>query len=468
MRILFFVILMGFASLLSAQTLDATFATDWKHIYFIKGNKVVVHNSYDRTTKNIGAISDAFPGVTFKQIDAALNYGNGKIYLFSGADYVRLDKATLKMDEGYPKSTADYWAGVGSQKIDAAVSWNNGKSYLFRYGIYSRYDRESEKTDEGYPKSINNATWPGLTYKMIDACFSMEGTTYFFSGNEFVKFDNEKDETEGAARSINEWQGLLEALKENDNPQPEPAVVGIDFFKGTWDEALEESKRTGKPIFMDAYAAWCGPCKWMAKNTFPDKTVGEYFNEHFINLKIDMEKGEGRQLARDFQVRAYPTLLFIDGDAKVISKVEGARQPDGLLALGKATMTKIKAAPTPSPEVEEKGIEFFEGTWDEALAESKRTGKPIFMDAYAAWCGPCKWMARNTFPDPSVGAYYNKNFICVKMDMEKGEGPSLARKFGVRAYPTLLYINSDGKVIKRTEGARGAQDFIQLGKSAMQ
>ncbi len=44
----------------------------------------------------------------------------------------------------------------------------------------------------------------------------------------------------------------------------------IEFFHGTWQEGLQEAKKTGKPIFVDAYAKWCGPCKRMAKTTFMD------------------------------------------------------------------------------------------------------------------------------------------------------------------------------------------------------
>ena len=65
---------------------------------------------------------------------------------------------------------------------------------------------------------------------------------------------------------------------------------GIEFFKGTWEEALAEASAKEKLIFVDAYAVWCGPCKRMAKNVFTQDKVGEFFNKNFVNMKIDMEK----------------------------------------------------------------------------------------------------------------------------------------------------------------------------------
>ena len=114
-----------------------------------------------------------------------------------------------------------------------------------------------------------------------------------------------------------------------------------------------------------------------------------------------------------------------------------------------------------------QGIEFFHGSWEEALIEAEKQGKPIFVDCYTTWCGPCKRMAKDVFPKEEVGAFYNEYFINVKMDMEKGEGPSFGKKYPVGAYPTLYYIKSDGEVIMAQRGARQAPEFIELGKSAL-
>lgn len=115
-------------------------------------------------------------------------------------------------------------------------------------------------------------------------------------------------------------------------------------------------------------------------------------------------------------------------------------------------------------ELKAQGIKFFEGTWEQALAQAKKENKPLFVDAYTVWCGPCKYMSNNVFPVDSVGKFYNENFINVKYDMEKGDGPTFATNYRVTAYPTLLYLNPEGKVLHRIMGGRQPSDFIKEGR----
>lgn len=113
------------------------------------------------------------------------------------------------------------------------------------------------------------------------------------------------------------------------------ADTGIQFKNISFEEALKEAKASNKLIFMDAYAVWCGPCKYMTANVFTDEELGQFYNSKFINLKIDMEKGEGPALAAKYQVRAYPTLFFIDGNGNVVKKVLGAQSAQKMMEVGK-------------------------------------------------------------------------------------------------------------------------------------
>ena len=67
----------------------------------------------------------------------------------------------------------------------------------------------------------------------------------------------------------------------------------ITFFDGSWSEALTKARTESKLIFVDAYTSWCGPCKLMSNKVFTDKKVGKFYNDNFINVKLDVEKGEG-------------------------------------------------------------------------------------------------------------------------------------------------------------------------------
>ncbi len=116
---------------------------------------------------------------------------------------------------------------------------------------------------------------------------------------------------------------------------------GISFFHGSWAEALEAAKKEEKIIFVDAFAEWCGPCKRMAATVFTQAEVGDYFNSHFINVKLDMEKGEGLNFRKKYPVSAFPTLFFIDYSGEMVHKIVGAQQADNLIQLGKFALSKV-------------------------------------------------------------------------------------------------------------------------------
>ena len=116
----------------------------------------------------------------------------------------------------------------------------------------------------------------------------------------------------------------------------------------------------------------------------------------------------------------------------------------------------------------DKGIQFEkEGTlFRQAVQKAMSTGKQIFLDCYTSWCGPCKMMANTVFPQEIVGNYMNPNFVCLKMDMEKGEGPELAKKLQISAFPTFVFFNSRGQEIGRFLGGCKAEEFIEKVKKA--
>lgn len=114
-----------------------------------------------------------------------------------------------------------------------------------------------------------------------------------------------------------------------------------------------------------------------------------------------------------------------------------------------------------------QGIQFEKGNWEAVLAKAQQVNKPIFVDAYTTWCGPCKWMAKEVFTQEQVAEYINTHFVAYKMDMEKGEGPAFAIANKVNAFPTLLYFDSQGLLLHKAAGARNAEQLLQLCEDAM-
>lgn len=98
----------------------------------------------------------------------------------------------------------------------------------------------------------------------------------------------------------------------------------MQFETGTWSEIKQKATKENKMIFVDAFTTWCGPCKWMAKTVFTNDTVANYYNTNFINAQIDMEKGEGKDLLKEWSVNAFPSLLYFSPQGELLHRSCGA------------------------------------------------------------------------------------------------------------------------------------------------
>ncbi len=112
------------------------------------------------------------------------------------------------------------------------------------------------------------------------------------------------------------------------------AQKGTRFIdNGPWENVLQQAKQANKAIFVDCYTSWCGPCKKLATEIFPQEKVGNFMNKTFINVKYDVEKGEGLKFNEQYpgQVKAYPTMLIIRPNGEIIHKILGYMPADELL-----------------------------------------------------------------------------------------------------------------------------------------
>jgi len=145
-----------------------------------------------------------------------------------------------------------------------------------------------------------------------------------------------------------------------------PQLTAQIKFKGkSYSSIMGKAHKSGKLIFVDCYTTWCGPCKWMDKNIYNDKQVGDYYNNNFINWKLDMESEAGLHIAQKYNVTGYPTFLYLDSNGKVLHKEYGARELDEFLQLG------VDAIESNSQ------IRYFESKYEQEKYD------PDFMYAYA-------------------------------------------------------------------------------------
>lgn len=118
------------------------------------------------------------------------------------------------------------------------------------------------------------------------------------------------------------------------------AADKIVFVENDWNAAVKKASAQKKYIFVDCYATWCGPCKMLKLQTFSNKKVADFFNNKFINVSIDMEKGQGPKLAELWKIQAYPTLIIFDENAKPVLGTMGFMKADDLMRFAEQALAK--------------------------------------------------------------------------------------------------------------------------------
>lgn len=158
---------------------------------------------------------------------------------------------------------------------------------------------------------------------------------------------------------------------------------GIQWIDNDIDLAMKQAASSDKMVFIYAYTTWCGPCKAMKKSVFPKAEAGEFYNDAFINVKMDMEKGQGFDLGEKYQVQAYPTFLFVDKIGKVVHKSMGGRQLLGFIELGNAALDPDRQIATLHERYAtgERSAEFLK-QYTKVISESEFTGFEPISEQY--------------------------------------------------------------------------------------
>lgn len=269
-------------------------------------------------------------------------------------------------------------------------------------------------------------------------------------------------------------------------PQVEQSKVvdnakGTQFFKGTFAQALAKAKKENKKLMVDCYTLWCGPCRYMSTQVFPNDTLGKYMNEHFVCMQLDMEHGEGPERNKTFKVKAYPTFIFFDGDGKEMNRFEGMAMKDEFqkrcerILKGEAPIQaedqevekKTKAEPEEKDTliIEGKGVKFLKGSevrFADVLEQAKRENKRVLIDFWATWCHACMDMNKSTLLDTRTGNLLNYSFVNYSVDIDHDpDGKDLIKKYNVMAFPTYLILNPDGTEFNRLTGSASVKAFAK-------
>ncbi|MCX7816264.1 MAG: hemopexin repeat-containing protein [Syntrophales bacterium] len=203
-------------------------AVNWGNgkVYFFKGGKYIRYSARpDMDDELFGPRPDpgypkevnheTWPGLPWKEFDAVLNWGSGVACFFKGGQFVRYNMIADRAEPDYPLPINDKtWPGlIWEDGIDAAVNWGNGKVFFFKRGEYIRYDIKTNRADPGYPKPINYLTWPGLVWTdgIDDVVIWGNGKVYFFRGDEYIRYDIKEDRVDpGYPKKIDSqtWPGL--------------------------------------------------------------------------------------------------------------------------------------------------------------------------------------------------------------------------------------------------------------------
>ena len=265
----------------------------------------------------------------------------------------------------------------------------------------------------------------------------------------------------------------------------EDNTKGTQFFKGTFAQALAKAKKENKKLMVDCYTLWCGPCRYMATNIFPNDTLGAYMNEHFVCMKLDMEHGEGPERNKTFNVNAYPTFIFFDADGKEMSRFEGMAMQDDFqkrcerILKGEAPISKEDIQKEKQQRVAEKdtiidegkGVNFIKGSevrFADVLAQAKRENKRVLVDFWATWCHACMQMNKTTFRDTRVGNMMNYSFVNYAVDVDHdADAKELVEKFNIKAFPTYLILNPDGTEYNRIIGSNTVEGFAKALTNAL-
>ncbi|WP_205514047.1 thioredoxin family protein [Longitalea arenae] len=120
--------------------------------------------------------------------------------------------------------------------------------------------------------------------------------------------------------------------------------TGVRFERGlSWAQVQAKAKAENKYIFMDCFTTWCGPCKHMRNVVFPQAEMGNFFNDKFVSVEVQLDTtskddehvkswyADGHAIMKEYSIKAFPTYLIFTPDGRPLHRIVGSGTPTSFI-----------------------------------------------------------------------------------------------------------------------------------------
>lgn len=212
----------------------------------------------------------------------------------------------------------------------------------------------------------------------------------------------------------------------------------VHFEDLPFDEALVKAEKNERPVCVYFTADRCQACLLLEKNVLNLDEVADYYNDHFINLRVNTSRTQ--ELARRYGITHAPVFLFLNARGKVIYKSKGAETKEQLLTDAALALKKAE------------GISFQKLSEEEAYVKAQQENKLVFIDYYLPG-GAHQEMLRTVFADPEVADFFGQQFV------------NVARETGPVA---LVFRDAGGNELHRVKSILSAEELLQEARMVLE
>lgn len=241
------------------------------------------------------------------------------------------------------------------------------------------------------------------------------------------------------------------------------------YFKGSYKEAKAKAKAENKLIFLSIYDFENKNYTALSTQISSSPYLSKFFNEHFINFKINTKDPNYKYVINSFSnSKEEGMFLFVDSKGSIFQSVVAYIDPEHFSSVHPQILFKTGFDYWNRFEREHtNGIEFFEGSIDEAIALSAKSGKPIFVEAYWENCPKCFYTDNYTLRYPYVSQLLNEHFINIKLIKDTPALEDFNSRFGLYGFPNFLFMNLNGQVMKHIRKGLEVNDVLLAANQAL-